>query len=105
MSRLPYPDMAALSAEKKEKIGWPERPVLNITRMALHAPDEIWRSHFAMKLAAVKSTQMDPGLREVLILRTACLARSAHEREVANRSATSSASKSRGSWRSKTSTA
>jgi 4-carboxymuconolactone decarboxylase len=79
MSRMPYPDVEAVSAEKKAAVGWPERPVLNITRMALHAPDALWRGHFALKQAAVKSTTLDLALREVLILRTACLAQSDYE--------------------------
>jgi len=79
MSRMPFPDMEALSAEKKAAVGWPERPVLNITRMALHAPDSLWRGHFALKQAAVKSTTIDERLREILILRTACLAKSDYE--------------------------
>jgi 4-carboxymuconolactone decarboxylase len=79
MSRMPYPDLEAVSAEKQAAIGWPGRPVLNITRMALHAPDALWRGHFALKQAAVKSTTLDAALREVLILRAACLARSNYE--------------------------
>jgi alkylhydroperoxidase family enzyme len=79
MSRMPYPDPETVSAEKQAAVGWPERPVLNITRMALHAPDALWRGHFALKQAAVKSTTLGPMLREILILRTACLARSDYE--------------------------
>jgi len=79
MSRLPYPDLDSVTPEKLAAVGWPGRPVLNITRMALHAPDALWRGHFALKQAAVKSTTMDQRLREILILRTAALAKSDYE--------------------------
>lgn len=79
MTRMSFPDLETLSAEKKAAVGWPEKPVLNITRMSLHAPDPLWRGHFAMKQAAIKATSLDPVLREILILRTAKIARSDYE--------------------------
>ena len=79
MSRMDYPDLESVSAEKQAALGWPDRPVLNVTRMALHAADSIWRGHYALKAAAVKSTTMDHVLREVLIMRTASLAKSEYE--------------------------
>jgi 4-carboxymuconolactone decarboxylase len=79
MTRMPFPEIEKLSTEKQRAVGWPEKPVLNITKMSLHAPDALWRGHFALKQAAIKSTTLDPHLREVLILRTAKIAQSEYE--------------------------
>ncbi len=79
MPRIPYPDMDSVSQEKKDAIGWPDRRLLNVTRIALHIPDSLWRGHYALKEAAVKGTTMDKVLREVLIMRTAFLADSEYE--------------------------
>lgn len=79
MARLPYPDLDAVSAEKQQAVGWPGRKPLNVTHMALHAPDKLWRAHYAQKMAMVYATSLDPWLREVLILRVAHLAKSDYE--------------------------
>ncbi len=62
-----------MSREKRDVMNGLGRAPLNITRMALHAPDALWRAHFAFKLACVLGTSMDAKLREVLILRVAHL--------------------------------
>ena len=79
MSRIPYPDMATLSPEKLSKAGFPERPILNVTRMAMHAPDGIWFGHNALKYACIHGVTIAPRLREVLILRVAHLSNCAYE--------------------------
>lgn len=76
---MPYPDMDALSQEKRDAVGYPDKTPLNITRMGLHAPEGIWRGHFAMKQAAVYDTTLEARLKEVLILRVAHLSQCAYE--------------------------
>ena len=79
MQRIPYPDLETLSSEKQKVAGYPERTTLNVTYMAMHIHDELWRPHLALKVAMVNATSIDPWLREVLILRTAWLANSEYE--------------------------
>jgi 4-carboxymuconolactone decarboxylase len=79
MSRIPYPDMDKVPADRLQRINYPAAAPLNITRIALHLPDELWRAHFELKNACVRSTTMDPWLREVLIMRVAFLADSEYE--------------------------
>lgn len=79
MSRIPYPDMETISDKKKKGVGYPEKDPLNVTKIALLAPDGIWAGHFAYKQACVYDTIMDASLREVLILRTAYLINSEYE--------------------------
>ncbi len=79
MQRIPYPDLETLSPEKQKVAGYPERTTLNVTYMAMHIHDELWRPHLALKVAMVNATSIDPWLREVLILRTAWLANSEYE--------------------------
>lgn len=78
-NRIPYPDMDSLSAEKREAIGWPDKPLLNITRLGLLTPDGLWAAHYRLKQAAVHATTLDPWLREILILRVAYLSRCDYE--------------------------
>jgi 4-carboxymuconolactone decarboxylase len=69
--RIPYPDMASLSAEKRAAIGWPDCPLLNIIRLGLLTPDPLWQAHYRIKQAVVRATSLDERLREILILRVA----------------------------------
>ena len=71
MARLPYPDLATISPERLAIIGYPPAKPLNITHIALHMPEALWRGHIAVKQAIVRDTTMDKLLREVLILRVA----------------------------------
>ena len=71
MSRIPYPDMDALPEHKKQSAGWPEKNPLNVTKIALYAPDGIWRGHVSFTNACIYDTIMDEHLRELLILRVA----------------------------------
>ena len=79
MSRVPYPDLAHVAKAKLDAVGYPERPMLHITHMALLAPDGIWGPHYAFKRACIYGTSLDARLREVLILRVAHLSRCAYE--------------------------
>jgi 4-carboxymuconolactone decarboxylase len=79
MSRIPYPDLADVAKAKLDAVGHPGRPMLNITRIALLAPDAIWHAHYGLKRACIDGTTLDPRLREVLILRVAHLSRCAYE--------------------------
>lgn len=75
MSRIPYPDMSTVPADRLERINYPKFEPLNITRVALHLPDGLWEAHFELKNALVKKTTIDDKLREVLILRIGHLAK------------------------------
>lgn len=79
MSRVPYPDWAKLSQEKRDAVGYPDRPVLNVTRLALSAADGLWRANYAFKRAMIYDTTIDQRLREVLILRVAQLTHCEYE--------------------------
>lgn len=79
MPRIPYPDMEAISQEKRAAVGWPKRMPINITRIALHMDDGIWRGHFGLKNAVVNDATIDPWLREIIIMRVAWLANSEYE--------------------------
>jgi alkylhydroperoxidase family enzyme len=79
MSRIPYPDWSDVSKEKREAVGYPDKHVLNVSRLALWAPDGLWRAHSAYKRAMIYETKIDERLREILILRVAHLSRSEYE--------------------------
>lgn len=71
MARLPYPDLETVSPERLAILGYPPNRPLNITHIALHMPERLWRGHIALKQAMTRDTTMDQWLREVLILRVA----------------------------------
>lgn len=79
MSRMPFPDWSQVSKEKQEAVGYPNRAVINVSRVALWAPDGLWRAHQAYKRAMIYETTIDERLREILILRVAHLCRSEYE--------------------------
>ncbi len=79
MSRIPYPDLATIDPERLAILGYPKKQPLNITHVALHVADGLWRGHIALKQAVVNATTMDPWLREVLIMRVAALAKCEYE--------------------------
>jgi 4-carboxymuconolactone decarboxylase len=79
MSRIPYPDLEEVSQSRLDALGYPERPMLNITRMALWAPQALWAAHYAFKRACIYDTTLQPRLKEVLILRVAHLSRCEYE--------------------------
>lgn len=79
MSQIPFPDWTSVSKEKRDAVGYPDRKVLNVTRVALWAPESLWRAHHAFKRAMIYETTIDERLREILILRVAHLSRSEYE--------------------------
>ncbi len=79
MNRVPYPDPATLSAEKRAYLDNPELRVLNIARISMHAPDPIWRATVDMAIAVVTNTHTSDRLREIIVLRVASLSNSEYE--------------------------
>lgn len=79
MSRIPYPDPARLSPAKREYAANPDRRMLNIAWMAMHAPDPFWKAQLDLATAAVFDSAMDPKHREVLILTVAGISRCEYE--------------------------
>ena len=79
MPRIPYPDPADLSEEKRKTLESGGPAALNISRMYLHNPDMLWKGQLALAVASVRGTTIDHRLREVLILRVAHLSRSEYE--------------------------
>jgi len=79
MNRVPYPDPEALSAEKRAVLSGAEGRVLNVSRMAMHAPDALWLAQRRLGRAAVYEAVLDARLREMLILRVAYLSGSEYE--------------------------
>jgi alkylhydroperoxidase family enzyme len=78
VTRIPYPDVESLSAEKRAVL-FGDAPVLNISRMSMHASDELWKSWRSFARVAFHASKLDPGLRELVILRVAYLSRSEYE--------------------------
>jgi len=79
MTRLPYPDPATLSAEKRDVLSGAAGRVLNVSRMAMHAPDALWAAQRKLGRATVYEATLDERLRELLILRVAYLSDSDYE--------------------------
>lgn len=79
MSRIPYPDPADLSEQKRAFLAAPSHRLLNVVRMALHTPDGLWERQRDLSAATVLMSTMDPRLREVLILRVGHLSKSDYE--------------------------
>ncbi len=79
MSRIPYPEIADLSEAKRAFVAAPAHRLLNVVRMALHTPDGLWERQSALSAATVTMSNMDPMLREVLILTVAHLSDSEYE--------------------------
>ncbi len=78
MSRIPYPDRAQLSEAKRASLDRGGR-VLNVVRMAMHAPEVLWARQRDISIATVTDTTIDPRLREVLILTVGALSHSDYE--------------------------
>ena len=79
MSRLPYPDLETLSPAKRALVDTLGPKLLNVSRMAMHAPDPHWAAQRALGQAQVRESSFDKMLREIVILRVAHLSRSAYE--------------------------
>jgi 4-carboxymuconolactone decarboxylase len=79
MSRLPYPEPATLSDRQRRVLDGAEGRVLNISRMAMHAPEGLWFAQRQLGRAVVFDTTIDDRLRELVILRVAHLSGSDYE--------------------------
>lgn len=76
MSRIPYPDVAALPETMRRMIaGTP----LNVVRMGAHASPPLFEAQGALGYAIARPEVLDPALREVVILTVAHLSHSAYE--------------------------
>jgi len=78
VSRIPYPDPATLSEQKRAILSG-SAPVLNISRMIMHAKDPAWAAYRTFAIAARDEAPLEPALRELAILRVAYLSRSEYE--------------------------
>lgn len=79
MSHVPYPEPDTLSEEKREVLSGTTGRVLNVSRMAMHAPDALWLAQRRLGRAMVYDSTLDEKLRELLILRVAYLCGSEYE--------------------------
>jgi len=79
MSRIPYPDPADLSDEKRAYVEQVGPRMLNVVRMSLHTPHGLWEAQRDLAAGSVMKATIDPRLREVLILRVAHLSKSEYE--------------------------
>jgi alkylhydroperoxidase family enzyme len=80
MSRIPYPDLEKVSEEKKAVVANPgAAKLLNISHMAMHAPDAQWRSQRALGQSFIFQTSIDKPLKEMIILRVGHLSNSEYE--------------------------
>lgn len=80
MSRIPYPALDQLSPVKHARIFDPKRKyVLNVSKMALHVPDALWLAQAELGRVASTSAEIDPRLREIVIIRLAHLMDSEYE--------------------------
>jgi alkylhydroperoxidase family enzyme len=77
-TRIPYPDPAEMSAEKRE-IYDRFSPMLNIMKILMVAPDPFWKGQRALGRSAVVDTTISDQHRELLILRVAYLSNSDYE--------------------------
>jgi len=79
MSRIPYPDPETLSVEKRRVLDGAEGRVVNVSRMAMHAPQGLWFTQRQLGRAVIFDTTLDDRLREMVILRVAYLSNSDYE--------------------------
>ncbi len=65
------------SCLKRRRLRLPRRGAkfLNISRIALHAPDNLWEAHYTLKKSVIADTELDPNLKEVLIIVTGGLSK------------------------------
>ena len=80
MSRIPYPSMDDLSEVKRRRIFDPARKyILNVSKMALHMPDALWDAQAELGRRATYECEMDPRLREIVVVRIGWLQKSEYE--------------------------
>ena len=75
MKRAEYPDLSRFSHEQREQF---ERVPINLTRMLLHCPVSMVQSFLDFALS-FRTGNLDPKLRELVILRMATLRGSSYE--------------------------
>ncbi len=78
MTRIPYPDPQTRS-EPQRAVLTSGKPVLNISRMAMHLKDPLWSGYRNFAIVARDAAPLDDGLREMVILRVGYLSNSAYE--------------------------
>jgi AhpD family alkylhydroperoxidase len=77
-SRIPYPPLDNLSPAKHARVFDPNKNLLNVSRMALHACDAVWGTQAALGRATIDA-DLDPRRRELAVVRVAWLQRSEYE--------------------------
>ena len=77
-TRIPYPDPAMLSEEKRNILNTVS-PMLNIMKILMVAPDPFWRGQRALGRSAVVDTTISDQHRELMVLRVAYLSASDYE--------------------------
>jgi len=75
MERVEYPDELKFTKEQREQL---ERVPINLTRMLLHCPGSMVQSFLDFALS-FRSGNLEPKIRELVILRMATLRRSSYE--------------------------
>ena len=73
--RVEYPDVSKFTQEQKEQL---DRVPINLTRMLLHCPVEMVKSFLDFGLS-FRTGNLDPKIRELVILRMATLRGSSYE--------------------------
>jgi alkylhydroperoxidase family enzyme len=75
MKRAEYPDLSMFTQEQKEQL---DRVPINLTRMLLHCPVEMVKSFLDFGLS-FRTGNLDPKIRELVILRVGTLRGSSYE--------------------------
>lgn len=75
MERVEYPDESKFTKEQREQL---ERVPINLTRMLLYCPVEMVKSFLDLGLS-FRTGNLDPKIRELVILRMATLRGSSYE--------------------------
>ena len=75
MKRAEYPDLLMFTQEQKEQL---DRVPINLTRMLLHCPVEMVKSFLDFGLS-FRTGNLDPKIRELVILRVGTLRGSSYE--------------------------
>jgi alkylhydroperoxidase family enzyme len=71
MSRIPYPTEDQLSPAKLARKHDKNRRLLNVSHMAMHSTEGMWQAFVDIGLASIHDTELDPALREMVIVRQA----------------------------------
>lgn len=79
MARIPYPEPNEVSEAKRAILENPPGRLLNVSKMNMHAPDNMWLALRGYLRSHMFDSTIDPKLKELLILRVAYLCRSDYE--------------------------